>query len=132
MIIIWCIVPEIWNVTGRNFLSFWVIFCPFTPLKNKDFDKMKKPPWNIIILHKCTKNHNHVLHCFWDMAAHDGCNFYFSFWAIFCTSTPLTAWKSKLKKKKNWKNAWRYHHFTQPMYQKLWSHNTGFLRTGVW
>ena len=74
-------------------------FHPTNNLKNKDFDKMKKPPWSIIILHKCTKNHDHVLHCFWDMAAHDGCNFYFSFWAIFCTSTPLTAWKSKLKEK---------------------------------
>ena len=31
--------------------------------------------------------------------AHDRCNFYFSFWAIFCPFTPLTAQKIKIKKK---------------------------------
>ena len=34
----------------------------------------------------------------------DGCNCYFSFWAIFYTFTPLTAQKIKIwKKKKKWK-----------------------------
>ena len=32
--------------------------------------------------------------------AHVGCNFYFSFWAIFCHFTP-TAQKIKMKKQKN-------------------------------
>ena len=32
--------------------------------------------------------------------AHDRCNCYFSFWAIFCPFTPLTAQKTKIKKKK--------------------------------
>ena len=45
---------------------------------------------------------------------HDGCN-YFSFWAIFCPFTPVTAQKMKISK--NEKNTWRYHHFTQ-VYQK--------------
>ena len=31
--------------------------------------------------------------------AHDGCNCYFSFWAMFCPFTPLTCPKN-LKKKK--------------------------------
>ena len=31
--------------------------------------------------------------------AHDGCIFYFSFWAIFCPFTPVTAGKIKIKKK---------------------------------
>ena len=39
-----------------------------------------------------------MLHCPWDMMR-DGCN-YFSFWAIFCTFTPLAAQKIKIKKKK--------------------------------
>ena len=30
---------------------------------------------------------------------HDGCNFYFLFWAIFCPFTPLTAQKNKIFKK---------------------------------
>ena len=38
-----------------------------------------------------------MLYCSWDMAC-DGCN-YFSFWAIFCPFTPVTAWKIKIKKK---------------------------------
>ena len=45
----------------HNFLSFWTVFCPFTPLttqKNKILTKMEKPPRDIIILHKCTINGN--------------------------------------------------------------------------
>ena len=56
-------------------------------------------PGDIIILHKCTKNHDHMLYCSWDMA-HDRCNCYFSFRAIFCPFTPLTAQKIKMIKKK--------------------------------
>ena len=44
MTIIWCMVPEIWSPT-ENFLSFGIIFWPFTPLwtqKIKIFNK-KKP-----------------------------------------------------------------------------------------
>ena len=33
MTIIRCMVPETWSATDRIFLSFWAIFCPFTPLK---------------------------------------------------------------------------------------------------
>ena len=43
------------------------------------------------------KNHDHMLHCSWDMAS-DRCN-YFSFWVIFCPFTSLTAQKIKMKKK---------------------------------
>ena len=35
--------------------------------------------------------------------AHDGCNFYFSFWAFFALLHPLTTLKTKIKKKKNGK-----------------------------
>ena len=31
--------------------------------------------------------------------AHEECNCYFSFWAIFCSFTPLTALKIKISKK---------------------------------
>ena len=53
-------------------------------------------PEDIIILHKCTKNHDHMLYCSWN-TAHDGCKCYFSFWAIFC---PFTAPKMKVSQKK--------------------------------
>ena len=41
------------------FLSFWTIFCLFTPpnnLENRNFEKLKKSPENTIILHMCTIN----------------------------------------------------------------------------
>ena len=87
---------------------------------------MKKTPGDVIILHKCTKNHNHMLS--WD-TMQDRCNCYFSFWAFFLPffflpPFPLTAQKLKMKKKKE-KNAWRYHHFIQ-----LWSDDVQFLRHG--
>ena len=56
------------------------------------------------------------------------CN-YFSFWAIFCPFTPLTAQEIKISKKQN-KNYWRYH-FTY-LYQKLWLDDVRFLRYGAW
>ena len=79
----------------QSYLSFWTIFCPFTPLRTKKskFWKNEKTPGDIIFLHKCTKNHDYMLHCSWDMAR-DGCN-YISFWVIFCPFTPLTAQKPR-------------------------------------
>ena len=62
--------------------------------KNENSKKMKKTSGDII-LHKYTKNH--MLYCSWDMVC-DGCNCYFSFWAIFCPFTPLTAQKMKILK----------------------------------
>ena len=78
--IIWCTVPETLSSTDRIFLLSWAIFCPFTsvtPWKMK-ISKMKKNPGDIIILHECTKNHDHLLYCSRDMT-HDGCNCYFHF-----------------------------------------------------
>ena len=88
---------------GQNFLSFWTVFCPFTPPNNpktKIFGKLKKMLGDIIILHKYTKNHEYMLYCSLDMA-HTGCNCYFSFQAIFFPFTSLTtAQKIKIKNKK--------------------------------
>ena len=58
-----CVVPEIWSSTDRIFWSSGAIFCPFTPLTpwKMKISKMKKNPGDIIILHKCTKNHDHLL-----------------------------------------------------------------------
>ena len=81
-----------------------------------------------IILHKCTKNHDHMLYCSWNMAC-DEYNCYFSFWAIFCPFSPITVQKFKISKKR--KNAWRYHHFAQ-VYEKSWSYGILFLRYDVW
>ena len=120
MKIIWCMVPETWSTTD-NFLTFY----PHPP-NNVENQKLEKMPGDTIILHLCSKTHNHMLYCSWDMAR-DGCNFYFSFWDIFC---PFTKQPKKSKFWEHEKNACRYHHFTH-VYQKLWSHNVHFLWNGV-
>ena len=85
----------------KYYFSFsFFIFCPFTPptaQKMKISKKMKKTPGDIIILHKCTKNHDHMLYCSWDMA-HDGYNCCFSFWDIFCPNSPKIQNFKKMKK----------------------------------
>ena len=48
---------------------------------------------------------------------------FMSFWATFLPQ--------KIKIKKKWKKAWRYHHFKQA-YQKSWSYAILFLRHGSW
>ena len=93
-----------WDIEhyGQNFLSFWTIFCTFIPLttqkietlKNWKKKKNKKTPGDIIILHKCTKTHDHMLYCYLDMTC-NGFN-YFSFSAIFCPFTSLIAQKIKI------------------------------------
>ena len=86
-------------------------FLPFYPppathpnsQKNENSKKMKKKkkkPGDIIILHKCTKTHDHMLYYSWDMVC-DRCNCCFSFWAIVFPFTPVTAQKIKISK--TWK-----------------------------
>ena len=89
--------PEIWCMTDRTVCNFGPFFALFliNNLKNQNFKKMKKVLGDIIILHKCTKNHDHILYCPWNIAC-DGCNFYLSFQAVFCIFTSL-----RLKKNQN-------------------------------
>ena len=110
MTIIWCMVPEIWSMTDNIFCHFGLFFALLPSEnnpKNQNFDKLKKMHGDILILHKCTKNHDYMWYCSLDV--HDRCNCYFSFWASFCPFTSLTAQNIKIKKKKS---TWRYHHFT--------------------
>ena len=94
------------------YFSFWAIFCCFTPLtaqKIKTWKKIwKKTSGYIIILHICTKIFDKMLYGSWDMVCDrrtDRCNCYFSFWAIFCCFTSLTAQKIKI-----WKKMWKKKH----------------------
>ena len=130
MTVIWCMIPEMWSATDRIFCHFGPVFCLFTPLtaqKIKIFIKMKKPPGNIIILHKCTINDNYMMSGSWDI------------WSvtdkIFCHLGPFFA----LLSPDNWKNqnfeklikkAWIYHHFTH-VYEKSWLYAILFLRYGA-
>ena len=47
------------------------VFCNFGPFftlipasnpENQNFVKMKKAPGNVILLHMCTKTHNHIMY----------------------------------------------------------------------
>ena len=53
-----------WNIrcNKQTFLSFWDIFCPFTPWQpgKSKFWEIKNIPGDIIILHMCTINDNHM------------------------------------------------------------------------
>ena len=69
--ITWCMLPEIWSVRDIIFCHFGPFFCPLTPLppnnlENQNFEKLKKKLGDIIILHKCSKNHDHI-YSSWDM-----------------------------------------------------------------
>ena len=111
---------------GCNYFSFWEMKIKIkkskNPKKSKLKKKKKKMPGDSIILHNCTKNHDHMLYCSWDMTC-DRCN---SFWATFCPFTLLTAQKIKIKKKMK-KNATIYHHLRY-VYQNLWSDDVWFLK----
>ena len=126
---------DVWLLRyGVQRTEFFVIldqFLPFYPAnnsKNQNFEKMKKPPEDII-LHMCSINDNYMICGSWDME-HDGQNF-LSCWTIFCPFIPLTSQKIKIKKKEKRKNAWRHHHFTH-VYQKWQSYGVWLLRYGAW
>ena len=72
-----CVIDRIFVILD-HFLPFY----PTNNPKNQNFEKMKKMPGDIIILHMCTKNYDQMIYSSLDIV-HDGCN-YFSFWAIFC------------------------------------------------
>ena len=57
-------VPEIWSATEKLFCHCGPIFAFFVPTtqKIKIIKKMKKAPGDIIILHMCTKNYDHMMY----------------------------------------------------------------------
>ena len=57
-------VPKIWSLSDRSFCHFGPFYAllPANNLKNKNFEKLKKTPGDIIILQWCTKNHDYMLY----------------------------------------------------------------------
>ena len=103
-----------WNIRcdWQKFSTFWAIFCPFSPLITTWKIKiltLKKTTADIIILHICTINDNHVMYGSWDMER-DRHNF-LSFWTVFLTFYPPMDPENQ-NFPKNGKNTWRYYHFT--------------------
>ena len=91
------------------------LFLPFYPSnnpENQNFEKMKKKkktPGDIISLHKCIINNNHMMYSSWDMK-HSRHNF-FVILGYFLLFYPTNNLKKEIFEKMK-KNAWRYHHFT--------------------
>ena len=112
------------------FLSFWDIFCSFTPSHSphltikkieKNKKKRKKSPIDIILLHVCTINEDYMMHGSWDKR----CNRQEIFGRFFALlPLPLTIQNMKILKK------WIYYHFTH-VFQKWRSYDVWFLRYGV-
>ena len=75
-------------------LGHFMHFDPPNNPKNLNFEKMKKAPGDVIILHMCTINENHMTYGFWDMDC-DRQNI-FSFWVIL---PQLTTRKIKILNK---------------------------------
>ena len=91
---------DVWLLRYRDGMQWTECFVildhllPFNPLttqKIKILKKWKKTSADIIILHMYTKNYDQIMYGSWDMVC-DRCN-YFSFWATFCSFTPLTSQK---------------------------------------
>ena len=99
-----------YRVRQTNMLSFWAIFCPLTPLITQRMG-------DVIILHMCTKNHDHMMYASWDME----CNSY-NFLPFYPTIDPL-----KIKIWKKCKNTWRYYLLSY-VYHKSRSYEVWFLR----
>ena len=79
---------DVWFLRyGARRTKFFIIldcflpFCPPDDSENQNFEKMKNDPGDIIILHMCTINDNHMMYGSWDME-HDEQNF-LSFWTVF-------------------------------------------------
>ena len=86
------------------YFSFWAIFCPFTPLTAQKIKILKKWKKHLEISSFYTSVPKIMIICYtvpeiWRVT--DAC--YFSFWAIFCPFTPVTAQKIKIF------NKWKKH-----------------------
>ena len=58
-----------WDI-GRAGLKLLILdhffaFLPPKNPKNQNFEKLEEADWDIIILHTCTKNHNHMMYDSW-------------------------------------------------------------------
>ena len=100
---VWFLRHQVW----KKFLSFWIIFCLFTPITTQKIQILynKKNSWIYYHFHMCTINDNHIMYGSWDIK----CNRhnFLSFWTIFALlpppppPPPLTTPKIQILKK--WK-----------------------------
>ena len=125
---VWFLCYGVWQAKVFVILDHFLHLYPLTTQKIKILKKLKKAPWDIIILQKCTNNHDHMLYCSWVWHMTDVIVI-FHFGLFFAFLPPQQHKKSRFYR--NEKNTWRYHHFTY-VYQKLWSDDVWFLRYCAW
>ena len=82
--IIWCMVRKVQSATQNYFVILDNILPFYLPnsRKHENIKNKKKISRHIMILHTCTKNHDHLLYCSRDLER-DGCNCYFHFGLYF-------------------------------------------------
>ena len=84
-----------------HFGPFFALWLYQQPKKSKLL-KIKTKPRDIIILHLCTTNDNHMIYGSWDMEHKR--QIFLSFWTTFSPFTALAIHKIKILKK--WKKYW--------------------------
>ena len=95
--------------------------------ENQNFEKKRKWKKCLELLSFHTYiNENHMIYGSWNIRC-DGQKF-FSFWAIFCTFSPLTTWKIKVLKLKKHLEILSLTH----VYHKWQSVDEWFLRYEAW
>ena len=76
--IIWCMLPETWSATDIIFCHFEPFLAfyppPWLPIISKFWKSEEKKPGDILNLHMCNINDNHMMYGFWYMK-HDGQKF---------------------------------------------------------
>ena len=114
---------------GAQQTEFFVIlglFLPIYPtnnLRKQKFEKRKKKPGDIIILHLRTANDNHMIYGSWDMERNRQ-NF-FSLWTTFC---PFTPWHPENQNFDKMKKRPEDIIILQKVYHKLTPYDVRFLR----
>ena len=68
---------------GQNFLSFWAIFCPFTPLTNHKI-KILKNERSIFRSYHFTRVYQKLRSYLWFLRYKARQTVFLSFWVIFC------------------------------------------------
>ena len=112
--------------TPQNFLLAFIDEL-WKTWKIRILKKWKKIAGDIIILHMCNSNHNHMRYSSWYMGWD---NFFRSFLAIFCPYSPLSLTIQKTKILKKWKKHLEMSSF-KLVQQKTQSYDVCLLWYGV-
>ena len=109
IMIICNIALEICHMADVVLIFHFGLFLPFYPLPNPPPPSFQPENWKFQNNEKNTRRYHHFTQVYqksWSYAilflrdmVRDGCNCYFSFWAIFCPFTPLIAQKIKISNK---------------------------------